>query len=96
MKAYWGSEGIAPRILNFGTRWSRAVSFTPRPLYTQGNSPLYPLDRRLGGPQSRFGRGGEEKHSQHLLGLEPPFIHPVAQRYTTELHRLLKTVLIQR
>jgi hypothetical protein len=27
------------------------------------------LDRRLGGPQSRSGRGGEEKNSQHLLRL---------------------------
>jgi hypothetical protein len=26
-------------------------------------SPWYPLDRRLGGPQSRSGRGGEEKNS---------------------------------
>jgi hypothetical protein len=40
------------------------VSFTPRPLYSQGKSPRYPLDRRLGGPQSRSGRGGEEKNSQ--------------------------------
>jgi len=24
----------------------------------------YPLDRRLGGPQSHSGRGGEEKNSQ--------------------------------
>jgi hypothetical protein len=38
----------------------------PRPLYPQGYSPWYPLDRRLGGPQSRFGRGGEEKNSQPL------------------------------
>jgi hypothetical protein len=30
----------------------------------QGKSPWYPLDRRLGGPQSRYGRGGEEKNSQ--------------------------------
>jgi hypothetical protein len=36
------------------------VSFTPWPLYPQGKSPCYPLDRRLGGPQSRSGRGGEE------------------------------------
>jgi hypothetical protein len=33
------------------------VSFTPGPLYPQGKSPSYPLDRRLGGPQSRSGRG---------------------------------------
>jgi hypothetical protein len=32
------------------------ISFTPRPLY-----PQYPLDRRLGGPQSRSGQRGEEK-----------------------------------
>jgi hypothetical protein len=29
-----------------------SISFTPRPLYPQGKSPWYPLDRRLGGPQS--------------------------------------------
>jgi hypothetical protein len=46
------------------------------------------LDRRLGGPQSRSGRGGEEKNSHALLGLEPPIIQPIAQRYATELSRL--------
>jgi hypothetical protein len=40
------------------------VSFTTRPLYSQGKSPWYTLDRRLGGPQSRSGHGGEEKNSQ--------------------------------
>jgi hypothetical protein len=30
------------------------VSFTPRPLYPQGKSSWYPLDRRLGGPQSCY------------------------------------------
>jgi len=39
------------------------VSFTPRVLYPQGKSPWYPFDRRLGGHQSRSGRGGEEKNS---------------------------------
>jgi hypothetical protein len=34
------------------------VSFTPLPFYPRGTSPLYPLDWRLGGPQSR---SGEEK-----------------------------------
>jgi len=42
------------------------VSVTLRPLYLQGNGPWYPLDRRLGGPQSRSGRGGEEKNSSEL------------------------------
>jgi len=43
------------------------------------------LDKRLGGPQSRSGRGEEkEKNSQPLPGLEPPD-HPTR---TTELSRL--------
>jgi hypothetical protein len=66
-----GSGVIAPRILDLGTRWRRAVNFTPRPLYPQGKSPSCPLDRRLGGPQSRSGRGGEEKNSQPPPGIEP-------------------------
>jgi hypothetical protein len=35
----------------------------------------YPLDRRLGGPQSRSGRGGEEKNSQPPPGLELDISH---------------------
>jgi hypothetical protein len=57
MKKYWGSGGIAQRILDLGARWNWVVSFTPRSLYSQGKSPRYPLDRSLGGPQSRSGRG---------------------------------------
>jgi hypothetical protein len=84
MKAYRGSGGIDPRILDLGTRCRWMVSFTPRPLYPQGRIPWYPLDRRLGGTQSRSGHG-EGKNSQPLPGLEPPIIRPVVQRYTTEL-----------
>jgi hypothetical protein len=45
------------------------VSFTLRSFYPQGKNPSYLLDRRLGGPQSRFGRGGEEKNSQSPSGI---------------------------
>jgi hypothetical protein len=56
-----------------------------------GKKPRYPLDRRLGGPQSRSGRGAGQKNSQPLPGLEPPIIQPVAQRYTDwAIPRLLK------
>jgi hypothetical protein len=41
------------------------VSFTPLPLYPWGKSSWYPLDRRLGGPQSRSGRPGEVKILDH-------------------------------
>jgi len=42
----------------------------PWPLHPQGKSPWYPMDRRLGGPQSHSGHGGEEKNSQPLPGIE--------------------------
>jgi hypothetical protein len=56
------------------------VSFTRRPLY-----PQHPLDRRLIGPQSQSGHGGEEKISQPLPGFEPPIFQFIAQSYITEL-----------
>jgi len=37
----------------------------------QGKSPWYPLNRRLGGTQSRSGHGGEEKNSQPPQEIEP-------------------------
>jgi hypothetical protein len=58
-------------FFDLGTIWRWVVSFTPWPLYPQGKSPWYPLDKRLGGSQNRSGRGGE-KNSQPLPGLEPP------------------------
>jgi hypothetical protein len=57
---HWGSGGTAPRIINLGTRQWWVVTFTPR----------YTFDRRLGGPQSRSERGGEERKSLPLPGME--------------------------
>jgi hypothetical protein len=82
MKVYWVSRSISPRILDVCTGWSVQ-------LHPKGRSPCYPLDRRLGGPQSRSGRGGVEKNSHPLSGFEPPIIQLVAHPYTTELSRLL-------
>jgi hypothetical protein len=84
MKTGSGSGGITSRILDLGTRWRWMVSFTPRPLYRQGESPLYPLDRSLDEPQSSSGCGGEEKNSQPRRESSPrtPIVQSVAQRYT--------------
>jgi hypothetical protein len=71
MKTYRRSGCIAPCNLDLGTRWRWVVSFTPRPLYPQGKSPWYPLDGRLGGPQSRSRYGDEEKNSQSPPRIEP-------------------------
>jgi hypothetical protein len=94
MKAYWGSDGIAPHILDLSTRWKWVVSFTPWLLYPQGKSPWYPLDRRLGWPHSWSGSGDEVKNSQPLLGLEPPIIQSVVQCYITELSWLLLSYIM--
>jgi len=61
------------------------VSFTPRPLYPQGKSLRYPLDRKLGGPQSLSGRGGEENNFKPTPGIESAIAQPVASRYTGQL-----------
>jgi hypothetical protein len=93
-KAWWGNVSIAPHIFDLCTRCRWVVSFTPRPLYPQGKSPCYPLDRRLSGSQSRSGCGGEKKNSQPLPGLKSPIIQPISQRYTTELSRLLLVLYV--
>jgi hypothetical protein len=68
MKAYRG-WCIDPRVLDPGTSWRWVVSFTPRPLYSLGKSPCYPLDRRLDEP--RTGLDDVEKRKMlPLPGLE--------------------------
>jgi hypothetical protein len=58
-KTYRGSADIATTILNLVTRRKLVVNFTPQPFYPGGKRSQYPLDRRLIGPQSRSGHGGE-------------------------------------
>jgi hypothetical protein len=62
------------------------VGFTPRPIYPRRKSSRYPLDWRLGGPQSRSGRGGEEKISQPPPGIEAP--NPDRPARSQSLYRL--------
>jgi hypothetical protein len=83
-----GAEVQLHAFSDLGTRWRWVVSFMSQPLYPQGKSPWYSLDRRLGGSQTRSGRGGEEKNSQPPPGIESSIIQPVAQCYTTELIRI--------
>jgi len=62
------------------------VRVTPPPLYPHWNSLWYPLDRRLGGVQSRSGRDGEGKEPVSLLGI----VQPCRQSpILSELSRLL-------
>jgi len=63
MKTYWGREVYVHAFFDLGTRCKS------RPLYPQGKSPRYPLDRRVDRPQSRSGRGVEEKNCQPSPGI---------------------------
>jgi hypothetical protein len=58
MKAYGGVDDIF--LISALVGGERSDS-RPGQVYPWGKSPLYPSDRRLGGPQSRSGRRGEEK-----------------------------------
>jgi hypothetical protein len=57
----WWSGCIDPCLLDLGTSWRWVVSFSPRSLYPRGESPQYPLNRRLSGPQNQSGRNREVK-----------------------------------
>jgi hypothetical protein len=57
------------------------LCFTPGPLYPRVNSPPppYPLVRRLGGPQRRYGPNGKDKDILSLSGIKP---RTIGRRYT--------------
>jgi hypothetical protein len=58
LRAPWRGRGIAPRVLNLGSRWRWVVAITPRPL----DHDLLPENNwRLGRPKSQSGRLAEEK-----------------------------------
>jgi hypothetical protein len=90
MKGCWVSGGIAPRIVDLGTRWRWVVSFTTRPLNPQGKNPWCPLYRRLGGPWTRWWR---EKFPTHAGTRTPnhPTCSPVLYHWArVRVNLLLK------
>jgi hypothetical protein len=75
-----GSRGIDPQFSISaldGSGQLHALSALP----PGETSPRYPLDRRLGGPQSRSGRCRDEGNLT-LAGNQTPVVQPVARRYT--------------
>ena len=77
MKAYTGSRGTAPLILNLGTKWRCVVNIKFRRVIP-GKEPRYPMKRGLGGPQSWSGRFGEEENLSPLPELEPQIVQPLS------------------
>jgi hypothetical protein len=70
MKAQRRSRDIA-LLFNFGARWGWVVNATPRT--------LYPMYRRMGGPQARSGR---VRKISPTPGFDPRTFEPVANSYT--------------
>jgi len=50
----------------------------PQPLYSRGNSPQYPLDKRLSGPYGQFGCSGRDKKTPASTKNQNPVIKPTA------------------
>jgi hypothetical protein len=89
MKAYRGSGGIVPYILDLGTRWrewsaSRHGRFTPR----EGDSGTNWIGGWVG-PRAGLDAVAKRKILNPSRDLEHPIIQPVVERYTTELFRLV-------
>jgi hypothetical protein len=73
--AFWKHIGMwryTSRILNFGTWWRWVVKFMSWPPYPSGKHPQYPLNRRLGGSQSRTGRCRKQKSVPVAFFMEWP------------------------
>jgi hypothetical protein len=87
---------IDPYFLDLGTSWKLVVSFRPLLLYPRGTSPWYPLDRRLGEPQSPSGRHGEEKilDATGTRTPTPRSSSPYAVAIPTALPRLTVTGIV--
>ena len=77
MNAYRRSRGIAPLILNLGTRGIWVVNSTLPSLYYQ-----YPSNRRLGGLHSRFRWFWSRRNFMPQPAFELRAVHPAASRYT--------------
>jgi hypothetical protein len=68
--------------VELGNSCTGVVSFPPLPLYPWGKSPQCPLDRRLGGSQSRSGRRGEHFLPYRDSNSDSSIAQPVSSRYT--------------
>jgi hypothetical protein len=67
------------------------------PHHTQGKSHLYPLDKRFGGPQSRYGCLEEEKNLLPMQEIEPRFLDSSPWRVAilAELSRLFNNCILK-
>jgi hypothetical protein len=79
-----GSGGIAPRILDIGTRWRWVVSFRPRPLYPRERAPGTHWIGGWVGPKAVLDTVMKRKIPSPRRESNPriPIVQLVAQRHT--------------
>jgi hypothetical protein len=82
-------------ILELGTRWEWALSFTPLLIYHPGKRPRERVDRRGGGPSAGMKAVEKRKISCSPAGNRTPAIHPVAHYQTDWAIPALHDVSIQ-
>jgi hypothetical protein len=73
--SYGKSRGIRTLFCILGTRFTKKVTFAYRPSFFREKI-RYPLDTRLGGHQSQYGRFGEKKNLLSVPGLVPGWANP--------------------
>jgi hypothetical protein len=91
MRTYWGNGGIAPRILNLGTRWKWVVSFMPRPHYPRRKSPVIHWIGGWVGPRAGLGAVAKREKFHYWLCRESNAGRPARSLVSvlTELLRFL-------
>jgi hypothetical protein len=75
MMAKRGSRGIAPPILNLGTRQRWVINFLSHLLYPKEET-QHLLNRWLGGSDNHSGHFGEEEHLLPYWDLNPGYCSP--------------------
>jgi hypothetical protein len=75
-----GERKYNPTLLDLDTGWRCGQLHVPAGLLP-GKLPWYPFERRLGVPQSRSRRCGEEKNLASA-GDRTPAVQPIVRSYT--------------
>jgi hypothetical protein len=89
-KAYGegGTEGIAPLIVNLGTRWSTVVSFTNPLSCPRERDPIQHKMEKMGGTQDWFRQFGQEENRLPTLRIIQQFLSCPAWILVTKLTEL--------
>jgi hypothetical protein len=88
MKVHRGKEVQFNVFIMNTLHWGEKVGFTPRQFLFRGKSAQYPMNAKLGEPQSQPGRTVDEIILKLLFEFEPRFLGcPVGSVYSIPIYR---------